>query len=1060
MKTSKKWCLVILFFVIFQLFPVLVWADCEQITLEGGGSSMSDSGGGSGCNYGVCYWSTSNALGVRFQIYKYENGIARRIGRGVDVWEMKKFTNANDNFFSNPNDEGLNNKISGTCSSLKSFGSIYSLTTSQYLNTNQVYYDRSLRRQGLNDYSRTWVINNVVKKITSNDLIVRGNNLFGLSNEQFDDMKKNSSDYYITAEVLFRWVVQDRDSDNSTYKNRVADIAKAMGKTTDEIKGKYFWGTVAEAGNYVAFGSPINLLYISPSDEDVGEIVPNKIHKTSNVSGSLAVYTNGSSVANSGATCNKAYGINIYHLSRICTECDDPDDPDEEKCDPDVEECDPPEPETPDIPEPTGSSTGCDSTPKTCTTNNAHYSGSCESNFNGEAKMTSQYCEDDSDAGYSKDYNKNNVYYRVVCDETAIVKNTPTNVNYILNKGGSYNVYIGYTLDYKRECKIQYKTRTGTGPNYTYGWTTDTNHDDAFNKSFLKASIEEFLNGTKINGRKVSKSEAQAGINSTCGYQTGGNYCDCGDGWSYPPLWGSICTHLAPWCRLQQGSTSYYCDIAGARYYYNNMTSSYCNTNSNYCIVNSYYNNRTNYKENYRKILKYHEALEELGIDSSKSSLTDAEKKNNKVTKAAKKAYDAALDMPNFVDENVIKNNNRIDFEVYDQVSMGKEEVSLEISPVYCTEPGVVETYCYLDGKKLTLGTTEYENAIKYTCGENVVKKITNSKNEVIGYETTIHYALPSTWRSEIPDSNGKFVFNDKDACKRANNGKECTEIKNGYSVEPVGDKLIYHLNNILGKYDKKIHFEGLGMCGKLEFDLSCSYNVQNSNVCDPEGDNYQPNLCSCQTYCDGDITCLSQHCPEECDVCNGIEEECSTPDKSCVQKCDEKYQKAADRKICYEDECCKKLCAGDIVCLKECGDPCEDGECEICFKDGCEDYVYRTIDLNNPFPNDRKPGKNWQNKIDYITKSDSVTIDRDNTNGRSEEYEYRVELTSATIAKIRENKNLKDLYLEGERAEKVVRPTIGNGNYYCSKFLHDEQTGLISYGQNVDFSDREGRCR
>jgi len=1054
MKTSKKWCLVILFFVIFQLFPVLVWADCEQITLEGGGSSMSDSGGGSRCDYGVCYWSSSNALGVRFQIYKYENGVARRIGRGVDVWEMKEFTNANDNFFSNPNDEGLNNKISGTCSSLKSFGSIYSLTTSQYLNTNQVYYDRDLKRQGLNDYSRTWVINNVVKKITSNDLIVRGNNLFGLSNEQFDDMKENSSDYYITAEVLFRWVVQDRDSDNSTYKNRVANIAKAMGKTTDEIKGKYFWGTVAEAGNYVAFGSPINLLYISPSDEDVGEIVPNKIHKTSNVSGDLAVYTNGSSVANSGATCQKAYGINIYHLSRICTECDDSDNPDEEKCDPDDPTCEtePDKPEPPDIPEPTGSSTGCDSTPKTCTEDKAHYNGSCESNFNGEAKMTSQYCEDDSDAGYSKEYNKNNVYYRVVCDETAIVKNVPTNVNYILNKGGSYNVYIGYTLDYKRVCKIQYKMKNSDG---TYGWTTDTNHDDAFNKSWLKAKIEEFLNGTKMNGRKVSKSEAQAGINSTCGY------------------------NITPY------NINYYCNIYGTTY---GMSS--CDSNNYYgCVVKSYYNDHyfymqdcfdnckntdpycsytcqnnyeANYKENYRKILKYYEALEELGIDSSKSTLSDDEKKNNNVTIAAKNAYEKVLDLkrtPNYVDENVIKNNNRIEFEVYDQVSMGKEDVSLEISPVYCTEPGVVETYCYLDGKKLTLGTTEYDNAIKYTCGENVVKKITNSKNEVIGYETTIHYALPSTWRSEIPDSNGKFVFNDKDACKRINNGKECTEIKNGYSVEPVGDKLIYHLNNILGKYDKKIHFEGLGMCGKLKFDLSCSYNVQNSNVCDPEGDNYQPNLCSCQTYCDGDITCLSQHCPEECDVCGGIEDECPT-EKSCVQKCDETYQKAADRKICYEDECCKKLCAGDIVCLKECGDPCEDGDCEICFKDGCEEYVYRTIDLNNPFPNDRKPGKNWQNKIDYITKSDSVNVDRDSTNGRSEEYEYRVELTSATIAKIRENKDLKDLYLEGERAEKVVRPTIGNGNYYCSKFLHDEQTGLISYGQNVDFRDREGRCR
>jgi len=1115
MKISRKGYLIILLFIIFQLFPVKILAECQSGEMEGSGSST----GGFGkpkCDNGVCYWSDSTALGVRFQIYKYYGGNLSLVSNGVDVWEME-FSNWDHNLFSSPNNTGLINKLSGIGNCDKNndkITDVYHYTTDQYFTEQRKYGHRVIKDKSMRGYLHSenptlnlfvddWIKKYVIKDGKSyNEEYLK--DYFGIQDKEIiDDMKQNSKNYYVTAEVLYRLVVKEK-GDN------VGKIKDLNGG--ESVKNKYFFGTVAEGAKYVAFEEPMNLLYISTNDEDVGEIVPSRITKVNSIKSNLFVISEKGNSAYPDATCNNAYGINIFRLSEICTECDD-SSIDEEKCDPDVEECDPPEPETPDILEPTleDNKTGCGENNQTCILGEKQGDNDKKCNWMiskpKDIKLTSTYCIDDSKeengtgSRYKQKLNENNVFYKVECDETATIKNIPPPVTYPVNQAGSYNIYVGYTLDYKRVCEIKYKTRTGTAGSYTYGWTTDLNSDDIF----LKKRIDELFNGTFIHptstsgGRiKVSEDEATAGKNSSCDikYYTNCSWISCG-------LYGcSSGTNTYdsdsayPSCKLGENfksySNKYYCTFNSESTPTEYTFVPIC-TGTNSCIANHIinYGQGDPMTYDYQNILDSYAALEELlkPIDGdykylSKTALDSSVYTNNNVIDAAKAAYDAALDMPDYIlnDNNGQKvENSKAKISYYDYLDKKEVTKTLTMEPVSCTKSSEA-TYCELVNGEIIIKTES--NSETYVCNN-----ITELEN---GYEMIVHFGLPSFWRSSFPDSNGRFIFDSESACKTANKGNDCVEIENGYSVEPAGNKLIYHLNDIFGsigktiEFDKKISFEGYGMCNQFDFKWDCMYDTIKINVCDPESDNYDADLCSCQTYCGGDLTCLSKYCPDECPECcdpppenktcydtkcAGKDEECYKS-KCCKDWCGDKYKGDSTKyNTCLADECCAGQCNGNRFCSESCCHEicgtdinCINKYCpDPCFKEGCADYVYRTIDINNPFPNGRKPGKNWENKVKYITMSDKDNIDRDNTNGRSGEYEYRVELTSATIAKIRENKDLKDLYVTGKYEDGTDVPDVGEGKCYRSAFLHVNHDGdngkNYGYADIIKLTDNEGWC-
>lgn len=1048
--------------------------------------------------------------------------MATRVGkRGVDVWD-RAFDHTEKNYYSSPDaSSGLINKLNSNCDKRKSLSEIYPLTYEEYKHYKVIVANgkETFSNNTPNEYAKKWVLANIVfegndGKYKYNEEKIR--EYFELDEVDIKAMKENSDKYYITAEYLFCWIVR-ANSPNRRYVKRLEDYFSSSKKyLSDDEKTVYFFGTTAEAANYVVYESSLNPLYIANSQENiVGDLVtqsensPIKMVKSigdPNLMSFTGDKNNLSNVINArNATCNNSYGINIFRLYNICDDCGDPpgeEEPCDEKTDPSCK----PKPVIPDIPEPEGSTTGCGDNYNACTQDNAKYNGICSSS--SKIEVTSTYCIDDSFPGYSAKYNKDNVdgeeksnvYYKVECEEVATIKNGPRKNTYVLNNAGSYNIYLGYTLDYKRECKKYYKTKKSDG---TFGWTDKDSED-----IFLKKKITSLNNGTYIqkNGNllaKVSYDEADIGQNSSCTYHSGRNYCSCPWYYNYEPPYLSYSNPHCPWDCSAEYDEPYYTCTFNNYYSAEDYDSAPECKDTKSCIANHIINyggtgSVMTLKTNYQSILENYAALKELLDDDDYKTVSGGESlpsdayTDNKVIDHAKQAYKDALGKPNYKNENDI--TNAASFKYYDYLVTSVEKKDVVLSPVYCYEDVKVEKYCLLDnGQRKDQGEEILENARKFTCGSEF-EEVNDSVLASGKKETVIRYELPSSWRSKFPNKAGRFIFEDKNKsdCKTANNGNECIETKNGYTVEPAGEKLIYHLNKIVSTSGSEIAFEnnisvkGLGMCGQLEFNLDCSNRVKASSVCDPEGKNYNPEECTCKEYCGGDLICLSKHCPDECPECDDIEgicgsgmcyetkcagegEECRKS-KCCKEWCGDKYRGDSTKlNTCLADECCAGQCNGNSLCSESCCHEicgtdinCINKYCpDPCFEEGCADYVYRTIDMSNPFPG-RIPGKNWENKVVYITnRGNEVGPYYDETNGWNDKvFEYQVKLSAAAIKEIKENADLKNLYTNGKHADGTDVSDTGEGKCYRSAFLHDEDNGLVKYIKDKNnFIGNESWC-
>lgn len=332
-KTNNFKPLIFLIALATLLFPNAVLADpCTSPKISGDASSFPSHNTGSCdddlcCDGGVCLWhwnpgaSGTQGEGVRIQIYKYtEGGTPSMVGNGVDIWATNDLRN--DNYhYSNPSTPNLNKKV--TCvtdPAERTFGETYGLSLAQYIGTGHVYYDNGLSQHfasgTVNDFLLVrdggdqgevvggWIYDNFFSKIISgeNSGLQDLQTLFGLSQSNVDDILKNKDDYYITAEVLYQFIINSKNYEQ--YERLGA------------IRGHVYNGTASEGGYFHGANEVYNALQ---GKGEVGKLSgPASTYKIYQRNTRLGVgywrIDSGSKATNKEAACNSAWGYAEYNM--------------------------------------------------------------------------------------------------------------------------------------------------------------------------------------------------------------------------------------------------------------------------------------------------------------------------------------------------------------------------------------------------------------------------------------------------------------------------------------------------------------------------------------------------------------------------------------------------------------------------------------------------------------------------------------------------------------------------------------------------------------------------
>lgn len=142
----------------------------------------------------------------------------------------------------------------------------------------------------------------------------------------------------------------------------------------------------------------------------------------------------------------------------------------------------------------------------------------------------------------------------------------------------------------------------------------------------------------------------------------------------------------------------------------------------------------------------------------------------------------------------------------------------------------------------------------------------------------------------------------------------------------------------------------------------------------------------------------------------------------------------------------------------------CPDGDCSIveCIVDGetnddCKDLtglsiIYRQVDLDDPFPNGREPGFNWQGKTDLISNNRGVSGTQLYSDSSVEPL-YSFELTPASIKKIRRDSASLDLMTKYTTGTVIYPNGRSTGGY--SLFVHESLTEYASSSEINISSDQ-----
>ena len=575
-------------------------------------------------------------------------------------------------------------------------------------------------------------------------------------------------------------------------------------------------------------------------------------------------------------------------------------------------------------------------------------------------------------------------YYKIECSEDfKISEISPTKKRVLVNENGTANLYLGYTLEYDKNCQIYYKSANDT-------WTKD------YNSSKAKADSSKYT------------------------------------------TWINELTTL---------------------------------------------------------IFNETDSTEKNRLTTIKSTLETMKTEVDKVKTEAESKLEQYKDI-NYADG--ISSTNEAILEILNEEGVVTKTVTVSLEPVSCLEEedSTASRYCDLTTNTEYIINEKSNTIYCETSSGKQTATITNDKT-ASSFHQKIYYALPDSYTSTITVDMGDYfsdVFHDKQQCLDAvssQNG-QCITVENAWVFDPFNNNVTNNLlQNVTYSGNYQIRLKNWGSCAQFNFDLSCDYTLESSSACanacslqysDPTSDEYLECLktnCGCDAYCGSNVACRNKYCPQSCDRCNDKtlemescgdnpepEEEKDIP--TCVQTCDINYDDE-DYVTCKYNNCCRNNCNGNVACLygccySECQEKygsngltpnseqlnlclelclCENGSCEG------DNYLYRTINMDNPFPGStdttsRRAGANWYGKVAYITNTDTNnTKYADTTDGRSDAYEYKFTLDSKVLNNLKNNYSS---YLEYNKSTKAIS-TISS-NAYCSSLIHEELNNYLVKGE------------
>ena len=1044
MKRKIKYLIILL---VVLLIPVGVFAQvCTTPGIEGGATSSRpvDPVGSGGCGSPTCL-STYNYtfVGVRFQIYKYNgkgaSGISL-VGHGVDVWATNSIGYG---YYSNPSNPNLKIKASCTTPGYSKYKNGYTgdhpLNYDQYIalkKNNQIKFDNTgkLRNAFLNGGVNNWVFTHDGDKPTggwfATNLLYKlekggskelkeVRELFGLSEAQLNDLMSNTHNYFITAEVLYRF-----------WQNG----------------GSHFYGTVSESGLVHGYGPLYNALRIeSGKDPDVGEkkyrisdkeslnlnIVPTLIKKTTKTNTSYMV--GGYSEAKETA-CNVARGYAIWNIQSVCwncgytceTACEYTKTGTAERAACAISWCNENEKDKFNT-----CFDGCTTVPKdegckanTCDDYKADPNkvvkkeGKCETSteFNKDGKndtVKATVCyeenksEDDKEVKFTLDshYYSKIKYFRINCDETMNLMGLPNEPTIYLSETKTANLHFAYAISYSRKCQLEYKT----------------------NAKYRESHPGEYWFVPKRDNKTDRTAE----------------YFD-EDLKKYSLLYEDI----QALNKAKDGANALLVEYKNARDIEKDR--------DRLERINKNITVQTKAIEYYDKIIK-----------DLKKTKVNAETRFN-VISSEKTPEDLT--------------ENQVTLKTYKYEKKKEEkETPIQLIPLTCTPVGETDItkkdyLCVINGYDAKGTETVTIAGQDYVC-QGTGGAVEGSGN-TIKYEEVVVYSIPSSAVSTQVNSAGT-VYHSVHDCEGvvADNGF-CKVNEYDYTFPTFdGEDIVDYVDEVNGIKDKLSFSLKGGLCDELAYDYKCNYNLtaKYCTACDgyTEGsDEYiacYKEKCSCDAYCGSNQVCRAKYCPEMCEGCNWktIVQTCTDCDETCGKYAAEDTVKY---KTCFYDECCTKQCDGDCGCtysccvgkcdalygtdagkLKECKDVCTK-ELQTC-KEG-SDYLYRNVSLTTPFP-DRGTttgniGNNWYGKEKYITNTDESNY-KDTTDGKSDNFEYSFEISSKQLKSIKKTveKNKSD---ENGYKDSTSYKSFGKSNKYtsvvdkrayCSKFIHEDLSTL-----------------
>lgn len=1123
---------MIIFLTFFFVPSVALATNCTSTTISGSSSSSNSGtttqGSCPGTSNVSCIWSwinnggSCNFAGVRIQIYKYTGGgpsDAKLVGKGVDLWYNDGCSFTND-YYSSPSTNNLYyksqcayNGYTNEYKSKKGYYGIYSLRGDDYFSGKYGNVEKggndlknAFRKGTVNDYllvtkdgtpTDGWIKNYLLDELIDGSL---KSNKFHLSSEDFDNIMSSTGDYYITAEVLFRYKSSGYHGGSGLYYGTVSE--GSMNATFD-MNNVY---NSLHANNQTVGKALI-------AEKTVSSSLGNLVHfqglkYTSDCDGKPE-----SNCYKKEGWCAGARGYAIWNIEQICEECG-------HSCQKNCEQyekgsfqhqlcaqgyCEVNEKD--DIKGCINKCTyvdkdeGCGGECKVV--NKTSSSRQCNSSSGKETFETSS-CHDDNttynvvykDVG--KDLNVNYSsngkysysslkYYKIDCNEKFQLKDLPSyNANAWLTKTNVGTLHLGFTLDYNKKCNIKYKTGISNSKgNVTYGWQSDFKNSRLENdikdtkkaidnsnkaiddlkkelkeaktqkkKDLIQESIDSYYNVIEVAEKTFDELIALAPTSFSYNGRKGGGVIDARLIVLTQQDYKSQKT-LEPTIDLQ----------------YPKVTADY---SGSYSVETDH-------------LVLEPVACRETPVTTSKSSTEicawreDLQKFTTRTTTTY--TTNTLLEC-----DNVDANGNATPI----TATVADSKYSATLSKTLYYE--LPDTY--------VLTQSENDGLVFYSQFEDDIKvDFKDAKKQCTDYLNGKEYVLDGK----------KYALNDK------NTTGKCLKRDNLYQYPQFKDKLIVDTitkESVNFKYSIKLN--NLGYCGdKLGgYTYNCSYQFNKDTECSKcsqyeKGTSqyescYEEN-CSCEAVCNGNVSCKQKYCPTNCESCGtektfysevecpGTGTECDpTKMDCCNDDCSKKYAAGSDELYMCQYECCSSKTNGNVQGISQCCynycnkvsrgnnekyNECVKTWCDCPECEGGDEYVYRSININDPF-NGRENeedgiGLNWRGKIGYITEENNSKskqyYDSSNsftTNGGNPE--YTVDLSSGMIKAVKNNRKIGsdkvDTAYQVTKSSKTTKSTINKNNVddetvdpYCSYLLHD----VLETNGNLKQNDTAGmRCK